>query len=233
MFINKIGYQHAEIGMNCQDYGIVYNDNDRIIKVICDGCGEMNNSEVGSELFIKIFEFYSKNDLYKGLTFADISYNIMHEMTNLFNKCNEINKVKAFSQLFSFTIIGYEKYINGNHNVYFCGDGYIIYQDKDNKLCYQKIDNGEYPKYYIYKYIPAKYLLEYKDGVNFDSFIFDADNYKKVGIASDGLRYIINTEDEDIKNEFESLLLADKEVAMKRFINRNHKIFKDDITLIW
>ena len=40
-------------------------------------------------------------------------------------------------------------------------------------------------------------------------------------------------DDEDLKNEFVELLKMDKPVKIKRFINRNQKIFKDDITIVF
>lgn len=38
MLVNKIGYDHLSIGMNCQDYGFELPDYK--VKVVADGCSE-------------------------------------------------------------------------------------------------------------------------------------------------------------------------------------------------
>ncbi len=47
LFINKIGADHLLQGLNCQDYGFI-KDN---MKLVCDGCSEGRNSEVGVKIF--------------------------------------------------------------------------------------------------------------------------------------------------------------------------------------
>ena len=57
--------------------------------------------------------------------------------------------------------------------------------------------------------------------------------YKRVGIASDGIRFMVNPAPENIllKDEFIQILKEDKAGKMKRFINKHHNIFKDDVTI--
>lgn len=114
----------------------------------------------------------------------------------------------------------------------YCGDGYIILQDKDGNITFEELTDGEYPKYYIYNYISPEYLSHYKDGANFEQRGYRKEQYQKVGIASDGLRFILQA-DEDLKNEFVECLKSGKETKVKLFINRNHKIFKDDVTIVF
>ena len=52
MFINKIGTEHLETGMNCQDYGFVGERS----SYVCDGCSEGKHSEVGAKLFCYMME---------------------------------------------------------------------------------------------------------------------------------------------------------------------------------
>ena len=52
MFINKIGMEHLEMGMNCQDYGIIGDT----WAVVCDGCSDGKHSEVGAKLFCQLYK---------------------------------------------------------------------------------------------------------------------------------------------------------------------------------
>ena len=79
--------------------------------------------------------------------------------------------------------------------------------------------------------IVVKEIIE--DGVEISEKEYSKREYKNVGVASDGLRFIVKSDDEELKNEFVELLKSDKPVKIKRFINRNQKIFKDDITIVF
>lgn len=211
MFINKIGMEHLESGMNCQDYGY---EGDRVA-VVCDGCSEGKHSEVGAKLYTHLWgerEFGNSHCFQKLIDFFG-------------------NSAKVLRDYMSFTILqlfyGYEENV-----VQYCGDGYIILQDHDGNITFEELSDGEYPKYYIYNYIQPEYLKHYKDGVSFSQKTFSKEKYVKVGIASDGLRYILQV-DEALKQEFINCLKSGKELKTKLFINRNYKIFKDDVTIVF
>lgn len=210
MFINKIGMEHLESGMNCQDYGFesVYES------VVCDGCSEGKHSEVGAKLFCQ---------LYKDCGDAR---DVFTELSGLFYR--EVEQLKDF---LCFTILRLYKE-DDFFQVSYCGDGYIILQDHDGNITFEELSDGEYPKYYIYNYISPEYLKHYKDGVSFSQKTYSKEEYAKVGIASDGLRYILQA-DEELKQEFVNCLKSGKELKTKLFINRNHNIFKDDVTIVF
>ena len=112
-----------------------------------------------------------------------------------------------------------------------CGDGYIIKQKYDDSIEYEKIGEGNAPEYFAYNYVSPDHLSKYKDGVEFKRHLLPKIEYKAIGVASDGLEYILNS---PFKEEFERLLLGRKEFAIRRLINREHKYFKDDISIaIW
>lgn len=210
MFINKIGMEHLEMGMNCQDYGI----DGKWESIICDGCSEGKHSEVGAKLYCSLLPYY-----------GDTS-DVFNELVGLF-LC-ELRELKDF---LCFTILRlYDE--KDYFQVLYCGDGYIIIQGKDGNITFEELSDGEYPKYYIYNYIEPEYLKHYKDGVSFSQKTFSKEEYAKVGIASDGLRYILQA-DEELKQEFINCLKSGKELKTKLFINRNHKIFKDDVTIVF
>jgi hypothetical protein len=207
MFINKIGHEHVTYRINNQDYGFI-KDN---VKCIVDGCSEGLHSDVGAKLFCELFQNES-------------------DINNIFNKIINLigNTPTIIKNYLCFTIL-YIKEDRNNFYVYYCGDGYIIKQKHNKDIEFERIDNGEYPKYFAYNFLPEDKLLYYKNGVNFSYIIFSKLEYKNIGLATDGLRYIFNTEHED---KFIELLRKNKETSVKLFINKNHNIFKDDITII-
>lgn len=220
MFINKIGMEHLETGMNCQDYGFVGERS----SYVCDGCSEGKHSEVGAKLFCHLLQ---------------------SQYQHCFNERNYIDVNEAFDRMvriiggnpnwkrdfLCFTILRLAECIDC-FTVSYCGDGYIILQDHDGNITFEELSDGEYPKYYIYNYIEPEYLKHYKDGVSFSQKTYSKEKYAKVGIASDGLRYILQA-DEELKQEFINCLKSGKELKTKLFINRNHKIFKDDVTIVF
>ena len=127
MFINKIGMEHLESGMNCQDYGFIGNG----VSYVCDGCSEGKHSEVGAKLFCHL----------KQTLFADVDY--------IFNMlCKTIGEKPQWRRDFlSFTILRLSEG-TGDFFVDYCGDGYIILQDHDSNITFEEISDGEYPKYY-------------------------------------------------------------------------------------
>lgn len=211
MFINKIGMEHVESGMNCQDYGFIGDKT----SYICDGCSEGKHSEVGAKLFCHMIENsgHSINDIFKKM--MDVVSRYPVDLKNFL--CFTILRLYNGRDIFS---------------VKNCGDGYIILQDHDGNITFEELSDGEYPKYYVYNYIDKDHLNHYKDGVSFSENVFSKEEYANVGIASDGLRFILQADD-DLKQEFIDCLKSGNEVKTKLFINRNHKIFRDDVTIIF
>lgn len=211
MFINKIGMEHLETGMNCQDYGFVGERS----SYVCDGCSEGKHSEVGAKLFCHLKQ---KTDC---------------DATDIFSMMIDVigGNPNWKRDFLCFTILRLAECADC-FTVSYCGDGYIILQDHDGNITFEELSDGEYPKYYIYNYIEPEYLKHYKDGVSFSQKTYSKEKYAKVGIASDGLRYILQA-DEKLKQEFINCLKSGKELKTKLFINRNHKIFKDDVTIVF
>lgn len=203
--------EHLESGMNCQDYGFIGEHS----SYVCDGCSEGKHSEVGAKLFC---HFMSSENVT-----IDALFN---EMVTFLG-----DNPKTLKDFMSFTVLWLQE-LQSAFVVNYCGDGYIILQDHEGNITFEELSDGEYPKYYIYNYIPPEYLKHCKDGVSFSQKIFSKEQYAKVGIASDGLRYIVNA-DEELRKEFIDCLKSGKELKTKLFINRNHGIFKDDVTIVF
>ena len=215
MFINKIGQQHLEYGLNCQDAGLIKNN----IKIVCDGCSEGKHSEVGAKLFCHLYDVFNldKDEMILAISKA---FSIL---APLFNWNSETVK-----NYICFTIL-IVKETNDEFVVYYCGDGFVVVQKKDGDIDFIELNYGEYPKYYSYNYTKKENLKYYKDGVSIQELHYSKSEYNNIGIASDGLRYIFT--DNDVKEKVIDLLSNNKEIALKRFINKNQSIFKDDITI--
>jgi hypothetical protein len=95
------------------------------------------------------------------------------------------------------------------------------------------------PPYYIYNYVDPNLLSQeeqkrwfscpHKNGVGINTQFFLKDKYKAIGIASDGIRYIL---DSYYKNNFVEFIKNREEIKIKRLINAHHFDFKDDISII-
>lgn len=216
MLINKIGTQHLDIGMNCQDYGVEKDG----LKLVCDGCSEGEHSEVGAKTFCHLIE--NESILCNG-----VIESIFGRLCNLFGQT--ITTIKNF---LCFTILCVQE-DDENFRLIYCGDGYVILEDLEGNISFEELNDGEYPKYYAYNYCDPNKLKHYKDGVTMTEKLYSKTEYKNVGVASDGIRFILKTNDTELKSEFIELLKTGKAVKIKRFINRNQKLFKDDTTIVF
>jgi len=211
MFVNKIGLQHLEYGRNCQDYGLEKEN----MKLVCDGCSEGAHSEVGVKMYCHLSALgYSTKQIFK-------------RMTGIFGQ-----SAASIRDYLCFTIL---KVVESEESfkVSYCGDGYLILEDLEGNVSFEELNDGEYPKYFAYNYCDADTLTHYKEGVGFIERDFSKKRYKNVGIASDGLRFVVQSKDEAFQTEFVELLQSGKAVKIKRFINRNQKLFQDDITIVF
>jgi hypothetical protein len=202
-----MGFDHKEMGINCQDFGFI----NETLKCVVDGCSEGLHSEVGAKLFCQLFK--------EGFPV----YHIFQKMLTVIGAGPQ-----NIRNYLCFTILTVSETEN-EFIVNYCGDGFIIKQTHGNSIEFVKLDDGEYPQYYAYNFIDKSFLKCYQGGVSFSRLVFSKAEYKKIGIATDGMRYIFN---KDYETDFIDLLIKNKESAVKRLINRKHKHFKDDITLI-
>ena len=214
MVINKIGQQHIEYGTNCQDYGFEKNG----VKVVCDGCSEGKHSEVGAKTFCHLYQHGELVD--------------QNPVDAIFEKLVEVfgQTSSSIRDYLCFTILmvveSTEEFV-----VVYCGDGFIIEEHNNGQIEIEELSDGEYPQYYAYNYVDKESLKYYKEGVQLQTRIFPKSEYKNIGIASDGIRFAIART--DIFEQFIGVLHSGKEAAVKRFINKNQTIFKDDTTIVF
>lgn len=223
----KMGSYHNFANMNNHDFAF----NLLNMKIVTDGCGSGKHSEVGTRIFGQLFARKSKEYFDKGESICE--ENFIEIVNSIFEKMLELCSDTSFIfQNYCFTILVCFE-LEDEFVVYSCGDGYIIKENEEG-IIFDKLDDGEYPCYYIYNFITDKSALkEYKEGVRFKVTRFSKSEYSNVGVASDGLRYSENLLDDE-KFKLMKFLHEGKGPQIEVLINRNNlrnEMFHDDISI--
>lgn len=250
--VSKVGVEHSRCNVNNQDFAFNFMN----LKVITDGCGSGKHSEVGTRLFgqlfsrevvkfmncvknknvaktkkyvvgkdMKEFATYIENGKIPEEAFIGIVNSVLEIMLNL---CSD---TAFIFENYCFTILACFEY-EDEFVVYSCGDGYIIKEDKEG-ITFEKLDDGEFPAYYIYNWIDPEKLSGYKEGVDFKVSRYTKTEYTNVGVASDGLRFF-NDLYEPEQYKFKEMLSKGKTAQIEMLINRNNQkrsIFQDDLSI--
>lgn len=209
MFVNKTGKHHLDYGRNCQDYGMATSKR----KMVCDGCSEGAHTEVGTKAFVHLI-----NNGY-GLEEA------FEKLVELFGQT-----AKDVRNYLCFTVIQVEE-TEEEYHVSFCGDGYVVLEDISGEITFLELNDGAYPRYYVYNYVDRDSLKCYRDGVSMEKLSFSKGCYRKVGAATDGLRFALR--EEKIREELIAALRSDREIQVKRLVNKYQALLKDDLTIAW
>lgn len=209
MFVCKMGKHHLEYGQNCQDFGMVKGNR----KMVCDGCSQGAHSEVGAKAFVHL----TKRGY--GLEKA------FERLTELFGQ-----QAEDVRDYLCFTILCVEER-EDDFRLTCCGDGYVILEDLKGQITFLELSDGEYPQYYVYNYVDRRKMNRYRDGVPMKEHIFPKEQYRRVGAATDGLRYVVGIA--GLSEAFIQALQSGREVQVKRFVNKYQDFLKDDLTIAW
>lgn len=231
MFVSKMGKYHVDSLTNCQDAGF----ESPTIKCLTDGCSEGRHSEVGAKLFCHIMENYDRFHREEAFK-LDVVSTIKLSFRYLFHTFGclptaDIVSLQTIIDYMLFTVMVVQETEN-TFDVYSCGDGVIIKQLYDDTFEYNIIDQEGAPAFYAYNFIPTdqkKYLAKYQDGVAIKVTSYPKTQYKAIGVASDGLEYVLNT---NIQEAFEAALRARRGAVIGRLLNKYFHLIKDDITII-
>ena len=221
MQICRQGNGHYLDGLNNQDFFFEEGN----LKMITDGCSEGKFSEVGTRLFAQAF---SQLDMRLDLNRFE------QNVEKAFMKACSVAGAKSGSDFETFvinnmlfTIIACFE-LEDKFVVKFIGDGYIITVNKHSLLSYIRLFYGKSPPYYSYNKLSTD---NYPKTLEFKTFEFSKQDFKKVGIASDGLAPIA---EKQLSHPFEDFFLGKKtEYNPKGVINSNRTLFYDDVTILF
>lgn len=226
-YLSKIGSEHTWSSKNNQDYYLICNetkvkDTTVSLKMVLDGCGSEDNSEVGVKLFSQLFNALPDEQ--------KLDYELFESNVDLvMKKLIAINDSLAFiaSNLFFTILCVFE--LEDRFIAKICGDGYII-TNKADTVEYICFDDGQYPKYCLYNYLPEESRGIYTDGVGFETQEFLKTDYTNIGVATDGFRYVFDIPETE-QYKLETLIVAKKISQIEMLVNRNQQKFKDDLTI--
>ncbi|MDR1032654.1 MAG: protein phosphatase 2C domain-containing protein [Candidatus Nomurabacteria bacterium] len=220
--ISKIGAYHLFMGINRQDLALMTPD--YRFKLVLDGCSRQAYSEVGVALFGQMIQRVEGLNRYNFV--KSVNQIFAHLTKALFRDDNQL-----ILQNLSFTILAVFE-TDDAWVVLVCGDGYILVQ-QDNELVALELSDGEYPRYFVYNWVDASVLLDYQDGVSFETYEFPKAEYDGVGVATDGYRFVENIPDVVDRANFARRLIEHRSGKVEQLINKHQAVFGDDISIVF
>jgi hypothetical protein len=171
-----IGHSHKKLYKNNQDAYVVYQDEDIIVGVVCDGCGSSLYSEVGSRLCSRFIADYVKAH------FKDSAFDpdeLLHALLGFIKSVSaQMPGKEDFKDFiynyFLFTVIGFVIKKEQTH-IFTAGDGFVMINDDRNS-----IEQDNRPDYI------ACNILEESD-ISFDVTEIPTDSLVRLMIGSDGI----------------------------------------------
>ncbi len=218
MNITVQGYGHYKECINNQDYYLQKEN----LKMVLDGCSGSDLSEVGTRLFVQLFS--TLPNATKLECFEENVKKVFDFIIDTFSTCYEDGKKleKFISDNLLFTIIACFE-TEENFVVKMFGDGYIVTVNNYDRISYQRYYYGGYPPYFAYKY--CKNLYHEYNSYNFKTYEFSKKDYKKVGIATDGISPIAKRK-----------INVDRHIILgydfKQMVLSNKTLFFDDVTIL-
>lgn len=225
MKISRQGYGHYTNGVNNQDF--FYSEEN--FKMLLDGCSEATYSEVGTRLFVQLFS--KLPDRLKLECFEENVKKIFDELLDSFKvwyKTQEELEEFIMDNLL-FTIVACFE-TEDSFVVKMFGDGYVVSVNQNDRVSYLKYFYGKRPPYFVYKYCDLLEENVFK-GYNFKTFTFSKKDFKRIGIATDGVLPIAKGE---LKKNFDELIVSkiNSEYSAEGIILANIQMFNDDVTIL-
>jgi len=209
------------------------------MKLVMDGCGSTPYPDSGVRLFAYMLsqKLIARSDWV--LTKGEPHANLKAVIATVFEKILQLQSTKNADQFIFdfmlFTILIVVE-LQDSWMVLASGDGYIIsHAHCEDRIAFEPLDCGEFPAYQGYNYIIDKNkLLSYKDGVGWHLDYYPKTIFKNVGVASDGIRFLVNLPEHNIERQrFVEFLKEDKCGKIKMLINRNQSLLTDDVSIVF
>lgn len=220
MQICKQGNGHYLNGINNQDFYYA----EKNLKMVMDGCSEGTFSEVGTRLFYQFFN--ELDDKFNHKKFEKNVETVFSQMTDFFPRTSSKEKNKFIVDNMLFTIVACFE-LRDKFVVKYIGDGYIITINSNDMLSYIRLSYGKTPPYFAYNLLNTG---NYSQKLEFKTLEFSKEDFKKVGIASDGIAPIVMKK---IGDDFERIILGrETKYTPEGIIKSNHSSFFDDVTML-
>lgn len=249
MQVNVHGSLHKDLGIKNQDAcrDLQNEDKTKKVRIVCDGCTNIDvndpksflktHSEVGAGLFCSLYE--TIDNPYDEEKFPEKAEFIVRKMLSLidFDKEKLEGNQKIIDYIFSnycFTILACFETEN-EFIVYCLGDGVIMLINHFDVITYIDMKKNKYPSYII-----NNFLVDEDKKISFEKFVFCKEDFKNVGIASDGIQCVIGKELSNLeKLEFDNFFVRksntffEPEKDLTNFITKKQIAFGDDTTVVW
>jgi hypothetical protein len=231
------GRAHLLFGINCQDSlnhtTFIHKDEEYIVGVVCDGCGEGARSEVGAHLASKFLVQRIEQGIKDGLsTEAIISVPLFYWLVEYLRiivsrmdmwSMTASDKVTFIKDHLLFTAIGF---VVGPRKttIFSIGDGVI--QINDDLVV---IDEGNMPLYPAYHLVDRQFLAPGHTELpeRFEIKVIDTSELQRLAVGTDAW--------EDELKQLETFWGQGKKFSLQRAMNvlsKKKKRFKDDASLI-
>ena len=179
--ICRQGNGHYLNGINNQDFYYA----EKNLKMIMDGCSEGRFSEVGTRLFYQFF--CELEDKFNPNKFEENVKKVFDKMISFFGGSSSDCANKFIVDNMLFTIVACFE-VEDRFVVKYIGDGYIITINSEDMLSYIRLSYGKMPPYFAYNFLDTGI---YSEKLEFKTLEFLKEDFKKVGIASDGITPIV------------------------------------------
>lgn len=220
MQICKQGNGHYINGINNQDFYYA----EKNLKVIMDGCSEGKFSEVGTRLF---YQFFSQLDnRFSVEEFEENVRLVFSKIVKFFSKTSSKDEEQFIVDNMLFTIVACFE-LEDKFIVKYIGDGYVITINTENMLSYIRLSYGKMPPYFAYNLLNTG---SYSKRLEFKTLEFSKEDFKNVGIASDGIAPLVKGR---ITEDFEKAILGcETKYTPEGIIKSNYSSFFDDVTIL-
>ena len=179
-------------------------------------------SEVGTRLFIQ--QFSRLNDRFDVKKFESNVAKAFSKVCSIADSTDA--KVEFITNNMLFTILACFE-LEDKFVVKFIGDGYIITVNNQNMVSYIRLNYGRTPPYFAYNKLSTN---TYAEKLEFKTFEFSKKDFKKVGIASDGIAPIA---EKKVDDGFDSIIIGKSTgYSPEGIIASNKHLFFDDITVL-
>lgn len=241
------GREHLHKRKNCQDsYAFDFfsiNEKDYVFGIICDGCGEGNNSEVGASLLSNYlicqisFCLKTSEDLFNipSMLFKSAKNYLQFLLNATCSQDDVIKQIEFIKNHLLCTVIGF--ILSFEHGLYFYyGDGKVIINEE-----VITIDQNNQPDYLAYHFINNKYLKNADSDVDsvrgndnettchlsscFNIYPLDVSTLQRFAICSDGF-------EANLADEIRGLCNPRSLQRKMNVWSEQYKHFADDATVI-